>query len=154
MGIQIGVIGAGSCSNYIEHIAKKVGREIANNGAILICGGLGGVMEAASMGAKNAGGTTIGILPGSQRNESNSYIDIEILSNMGHARNTIIAQSCDALIAIDGEYGTLSEIALSLKMGKKVICLESKWNVEGTIKANGPEEAVKLAIKNIENEEN
>jgi uncharacterized protein (TIGR00725 family) len=150
MSIQIGVIGAGSCNRTVADIAEKVGQEIAKHNALLICGGLGGVMEAAARGAKNAGGCTIGILPGNIRNNSNPYIDIEILSNMGHARNAIIAESCDALIAINGEYGTLSEIALSLKMGKTVICLDSKWDIEGTIVAKDAEDAVKIAIKSLD----
>lgn len=143
---QIGVIGAGNCDESIAMIAEEVGQEIAKRGAVLICGGLGGVMQAAACGAKQEGGTTIGILPGSRREDANPYIDIVILSAMGHARNAIIAQSCDALIAIDGEYGTLSEIALSLKMGKKVVVLESEWEIEGTRVAKDAQEAVNMAF--------
>ena len=143
---QIGVIGAGKCDQSIAMIAEEVGREIAKCGAVLICGGLGGVMQAASCGAKQEGGTTIGILPGNSREDANPYIDIVILSAMGHARNAIIAQSCDALIAIDGEYGTLSEIALSLKMGKTVVVLESKWEIDGTMVAKNAQEAVEMAL--------
>lgn len=143
---QIGVIGAGNCDESIAMIAEEVGREIAKCGAVLICGGLGGVMQAAARGAKQEGGTTIGILPGNRREDANPYIDIVILSAMGHARNAIIAQSCDALIAIDGEYGTLSEIALSLKMGKKVVVLESEWEIEGTRVAKDAQEAVNMAF--------
>ncbi len=143
---QIGVIGAGNCDESIAMIAEEVGQEIAKRGAVLICGGLGGVMQAAACGAKQEGGTTIGILPGSRREDANPYIDIVILSAMGHARNAIIAQSCDALIAIDGEYGTLSEIALSLKMGKKVVVLESEWKIEGTRVAKDAQEAVNMAF--------
>jgi len=143
---QIGVIGAGNCDESIAMIAEEVGREIAKRGAVLICGGLGGVMQAAACGAKQEGGTTIGILPGSRREDANPYIDIVILSAMGHARNAIIAQSCDALIAIDGKYGTLSEIALSLKMGKKVVVLESEWEIEGTRVAKDAQEAVNMAF--------
>lgn len=143
---QIGVIGAGKCDKDVALIAEEVGREIAKHGAVLICGGLGGVMQAAARGAKQEDGTTIGILPGNNREDANPYIDIVILSAMGHARNAIIAQSCDALIAIDGEYGTLSEIALSLKMGKTVVVLESKWAIEGTIVAKNAKEAVEMAF--------
>ena len=145
---QIGVIGAGNCNKNVAMLAQKVGQEIAKRGAVLICGGLGGVMQAAACGAKQEGGTTIGILPGSSREDANSCIDIAILSAMGHARNAIIAQSCDALIAIDGEYGTLSEIALSLKMGKTVVLLGSKWEIEGTIVAKDAQEAVDIAFGN------
>ncbi|TGC11479.1 TIGR00725 family protein [Methanolobus halotolerans] len=146
MKMQIGVIGACICDADLYLMAEEVGYEIARNGAFIICGGLGGVMEAAPRGAKKVGGTTIGILPGDNRLSPNHYIDIAILSNMGHARNAIIAQSCDALIAVGGEYGTLSEIALALKMGKTVVTLESRWEIEGTIKADSPREAVELAL--------
>lgn len=147
MKLQIGVIGAGTCDAQLQEKAKQVGQKIAKNDAFLLCGGLGGVMEAASKGAREAGGTTVGIVPGNDRDSPNPYIDIAILTNMGHARNAIIAQSCDALIAVGGEYGTLSEIALSLKMGKSVITLESKWDIEGTTRADSPQEAAELAIE-------
>ena len=144
---QIGVIGAGNCGERASAIAEEVGRRIAESDAILVCGGLGGVMESASRGAKMAGGTTLGILPGNRREDANPYIDIAVVSAMGHARNALIAQSCDALIAVDGEYGTLSEIALSLTMGKTVVILESKWDIEGVHRATNPEEAVDMAIR-------
>ncbi|HII01645.1 TPA: TIGR00725 family protein [Methanosarcinaceae archaeon] len=147
---QIGVIGAGACSEEVEAFAEAVGREIARKGAVLLCGGLGGVMEAASRGAKKEGGTTLGVLPGIRREDANHWIDIAILSGMGHARNALIAQSSDALIAVGGEYGTLSEIALGLKMGKPVVVLESKWKVEGTRQAKNPKEAVETALRLIE----
>lgn len=147
---QIAVIGAGSCDNNIRALAEQVGREIAKKGAFLLCGGLGGVMEAAACGAKGEGGLTLGILPGTIREEANPWIDIAVLSGMGHVRNALIAQSSDALIAVDGEYGTLSEIAFGLKMGKPVILLESKWEIKGTYKVKNPEEAVELAFKLIE----
>jgi uncharacterized protein (TIGR00725 family) len=147
---QIGVIGAGTCTDNIKCLAETVGKEIAKRGAVLLCGGLGGVMEAAAYGAKQEGGITLGILPGTLRTEANPWIDITVLSGMGQARNVLIAQSSDALIAVNGEYGTLSEIALGLKIGKPVIVLESKWEIEGTHKAKSPEEAVELAFALIE----
>ncbi|MBN2110752.1 MAG: TIGR00725 family protein [Methanosarcinaceae archaeon] len=146
MKLQIGIIGAGTCNEDLKQKAEEVGYEIAKNGAFLICGGLGGVMEASARGAKKAGGITVGIVPGDSRQSPNPYIDIAILSNMGHARNAIIAQSCDALVAVGGGYGTLSEIAHSLKMGKTVVILDSKWDIEGTVKACSPEEAAELAL--------
>ncbi len=103
-------------------------------------------MEAAAYGAKQEGGITLGILPGTSRADANPWIDITVLSGMGQARNVLIAQSADTLIAVNGEYGTLSEIALGLKIGKPVIVLESKWEIEGTHKAKSPEEAVELAF--------
>ncbi|MBN1134572.1 MAG: TIGR00725 family protein [Methanosarcinaceae archaeon] len=143
---QIGVIGAGACDEGLSRIAESVGKEIAKRGALLVCGGLGGVMEAAAHGAKEEGGTTLGILPGSNRNDANMYVDIAVLSAMGHARNVLIVQSCDALIAIDGEYGTLSEIAHALKMGKPVVLLESQWEIKGTHVAHDPAEAVEMVF--------
>jgi len=147
--IQIGVIGAGSCDEKVSKMAEAVGTRIAKKNATLICGGLGGVMEAASKGCKAAGGQTIGILPRKQKEDANQYIDYIVVTAMGHARNAIIAQSSDALIAVDGEYGTLSEIALSLKMGKPVVTLGSKWDLEGTWVAASPEDAVEIAMRLI-----
>ncbi len=147
--IQIGVIGGGVYDNKTEMIAEEIGRELALRGVILICGGLGGVMEACARGAKRQGGTTIGILPGNSREDANRYIDHQIATNMGHARNAIIAASSDALIAVGGEYGTLSEIAIALKMRKRVVVIESKWGIEGTLKATDPQEAVDLALNAI-----
>lgn len=147
--MQVGVIGGGVCDNKTEMIAEEIGRELALRGVTLICGGLGGVMEASARGAKRQGGTTIGILPGNSREDANRYIDFQIVTNMGHARNAIIAASSDALIAVGGEYGTLSEIAIALKMGKRVVVIESKWGIEGTIKATDPQEAVDFALNAI-----
>ncbi len=95
------------------------------------------------------GGSTIGILPGNSREDANRYIDLQIVTNMGHARNAIVAASSDALIAVGGEYGTLSEIALALKMGKPVVIIESRWIVDGTMKTNDPVEAVDMALNAI-----
>lgn len=144
---QIGVIGAGACGSDVRALAEIVGREVAKRGAVLLCGGLGGVMEAAAYGAKQEGGITLGILPGALREEANIWIDIAVVSGMGHARNALIAQSSDVLIAVNGEYGTLSEIALGLKMGKPVVVLEPGWKVEGVHRAKSPEEAVELAFR-------
>ncbi|HEY3362058.1 MAG TPA: TIGR00725 family protein [Methanosarcina sp.] len=151
---QIGVIGAGACSSEVRYLAELVGREVAKRGAVLLCGGLGGVMEAAAYGAKQEGGTTLGILPGVLKEEANVWIDIAVVSGMGHARNALIAQSSDALIAVNGEYGTLSEIALGLKMGKPVIVLEPGWKIEGVYRVKSPKEAVKLAFKLTEGDGN
>jgi uncharacterized protein (TIGR00725 family) len=147
--MQVGVIGGVVCDNKTEMIAEEIGRELALRGVTLICGGLGGVMEASARGAKRQGGTTIGILPGNSREDANRYIDFQIVTNMGHARNAIIAASSDVLIAVGGEYGTLSEIAIALKMGKRVVVIESKWGIEGTIKATDPQEAVDFALNAI-----
>jgi uncharacterized protein (TIGR00725 family) len=142
--LQIGIIGSRSCSNEIASIAERTGSLIASHEAILICGGRGGVMEAAARGAQAAGGLTVGILPGPSKTEANPFVDIKIPTDMGHARNAIIARAADCLIAIAGEYGTLSEIALALQMAKPVVTLASKWKIEGTILANS---AVETALR-------
>lgn len=140
----IGVIGPGSPSRH-DKVAEEVGALIARRGAILVCGGLGGVMTSAARGAKNEGGITVGILPGESPSDANPFIDVPIATDLGHARNAIIARTCHVLIAIGGEYGTLSEIALSLKMGKTVIGIDT-WDVPGVVRADGPEDAVEKAL--------
>jgi hypothetical protein len=129
MPVIIGVIGGGTCTDTIYKLAEEVGRLIAERGAILICGGLAGVMEAACKGAKRAGGTTIGVLPGTDKRDANPYVDIPIVTAMSIARNNIIVRTADGLIAIDGEYGTLSEIAIALNLHKPVIALKS-WSLQ------------------------
>src|SRR3990172_5795987 len=119
--IVIGVIGAGEADDKQRGLAREVGEEIGRRGAILISGGLGGVMEAACQGAKSAGGTTLGILPGFDRTEANPYVDVAVATGMSHARNLILVRSCDALVAIGGGFGTLSEIAFALKLEKPVV---------------------------------
>jgi len=148
----IAVIGASRCSKKIAQIAEDVGRELARRGVTLVCGGLGGVMEAACRGAKMEGGTTIGILPGTSRHEANPYVDIPIVTGMGEARNIIVVRSAQAAIAVSGEYGTLSEIAYALKLGIPVIGLGT-WQlakegreVRDIVVAETPKEAVEKAI--------
>ncbi|MFV2082217.1 MAG: TIGR00725 family protein [bacterium] len=145
---MIGVIGSGDPSMSNHSDAYDVGRMIAEGGAVLVCGGLSGVMEAASRGAYEIGGTTIGILPGDDRHQANPYISIPIPSGMGVGRNVLIVRSSDTLIALPGGSGTLSEIAISLNIGKPVIDL-GRWGIEGTISASDPEGAVKLALSGI-----
>jgi uncharacterized protein (TIGR00725 family) len=142
----IGVIGAGTAGDDILQMAEETGRLIAEEGCLLICGGMGGVMEAAARGAKGAGGTTIGILPQPDRHTANPYIDIPIATSFGEARNLIIVRTADLLIAVGGEYGTLSEIAFALKAEKPVIGLHS-WEIKGVIKAESPAGAVEIAMK-------
>ncbi|OEU55981.1 MAG: TIGR00725 family protein, partial [Desulfuromonadales bacterium C00003096] len=113
---MIGVIGAGQCKGEIYELAKKVGAGIAKAGAILVCGGLGGVMEGACRGAYEAGGQTVGILPGTDKAQANPYVTIPIVTDLGHARNILVVQSSDILFAISGGYGTLSEISIALKL--------------------------------------
>ncbi len=144
--LQIGVIGSSSCEGDITRVAEHVGALIAATGATTITGGRTGVMEAASRGAKKAGGLVIGILPGASKAEANPYVDVVITTEMGHARNAIIARSSDCLIAIAGGFGTLSEVALALKIRRPVITLASPWSITGTIEASSAEEAVKTAL--------
>jgi uncharacterized protein (TIGR00725 family) len=140
--MQIAVVGGGVCSPDVREKAERLGRLLAEEGHILICGGLGGVMEAVCRGAREAGGVTLGILPGGKI-DANKYVSIAVATGMGHARNVIIIESCDAVIALPGEHGTLSEIALALKMNRPVVSLGS-WDIAGTLRANDPEEALEL----------
>ncbi|PLX86647.1 MAG: TIGR00725 family protein [Desulfuromonas sp.] len=147
---KIGVIGSSRPSDHGLELAEQVGRLIACNGALLICGGLGGVMEAASKGCAEAGGEVIGIVPGADCSDVNPYVTICLPTNMGHARNVIIAHAADALVAIEGEYGTLSEIAISLKLGKKVVVLPGGQSVDGVLLAANPQLAVAMAMEQVE----
>ena len=125
---------------------------LAEKGMSVICGGLSGIMEAACKGAVEAGGVAIGILPGNDPNEANRFVTIPIATGMGIGRNIIIIRSAEACIAIDGHYGTLSEIAYALQLQKSVITLNA-WNqIPGTIQASTAKEAVQLALKQIQNE--
>jgi len=148
--IYLAVIGAGNAQPEIYQLGIAVGREAALRGWVVVTGGLGGVMEAAAKGAREAGGLSLGILPGGDRREANPYIDIAIATHTHHARNAIIAQTADALIAIDGEYGTLSEVALGLKLGKPVIGLKTTWMIPGLIPAADPKDAVEKAAALLE----
>ncbi len=121
--LYVSVIGGSSCSPAEYEQAREVGRLIAKEGAVLVCGGLGGVMEAAARGAKEAGGTTLGILPGHDRAAANPYLDYVVTTGLGHARNLAVVSTGDAVIAVSGAYGTLSEIGLAGVLGKPVIIL-------------------------------
>ncbi len=151
---RIGVMGPGTCSPRVWQLAREVGFHIGREGAILICGGLGGVMEAAAAGAREAGGLTVGILPRASAADANPYIDIPIVTDMGHARNVINILTSQAIIAVHGLSGTLSEIALALKCGTPVVGLET-WILappEGCpapeiLIAATPREAVTLALE-------
>lgn len=147
MQTVIGVIGVAEASDEEYNTAEQVGREIALRDAMLVCGGLGGVMEAACRGAKSEGGLTIGIIPGFSKSDANPYVDIPIITGMSHARNIIVVSSSDAIIAIGGSYGTLSEIAFALKLKIPLIGINT-WEVSPDIKkAATPKEAVDLALR-------
>lgn len=148
----IAVIGGGECTQEEAKLAEEVGRELARRGAILVCGGLGGVMEAACRGANSEGGMTIGILPGESRQAANPYVQISIVTGMGYARNVVVVKSAQAVIAIDGSYGTLSEIGHALQSGIPVIGLNT-WSLSqngqqdsSIIPARNPAEAVDKAL--------
>ena len=146
----ISVIGGGQCGAAEYASAMEVGRLVAEAGATLVCGGLSGVMEAAARGAKEAGGRTVGILPGHDRSLANPYLDFVLTTGIGHARNLAVVSSGDAVIAIGGSYGTLSEIGLAGRVGRPVVIL-SGWrlqNEQGTKDiwyASSPREAMALA---------
>jgi uncharacterized protein (TIGR00725 family) len=152
MGPIIGVIGGSAPTVEETSLAEAVGRRLAERGAVLICGGRGGVMEAACRGAKQAGGVTVGILPGTSRHQANPYVDVPIVTGIGEARNAIITRTGEAVIAVGGSFGTLSEIALALRFGKPVIGLET-WVMtrEGhpevpVVYVETPEQAVEQAL--------
>jgi hypothetical protein len=152
--VFLAVVGSANCDDRIAALAEEVGCEVARRGAVLICGGRGGVMEAACRGARSAGGTTVGILPGTDRSQANPYVDVPIVTGLGEARNALVVRSVDAVIAVSGGYGTLSEIALALKMGRPVVGLET-WDLYSpgpagrgldVVRASSPAEAVEIAI--------
>ena len=140
--VTISVIGGHEISQEVESLAHEIGRFIAEVGAILVCGGLGGVMEAVSKGAKEAGGTTIGILPGKDKEDANPYIDIALPSSIGYARNAIVACSADIIIALPGSHGTSSEISYGFVYKRPIIDLGG-WNIEGMIRVKDLEGAKK-----------
>jgi uncharacterized protein (TIGR00725 family) len=141
----IAVVGPGDATAADLTAAAAAGGELARAGAVLVCGGLGGVMEAACRGAREAGGTTIGILPGAERAAANRFVDVAIATGLGEARNALVVRSADALVAVGRGYGTLSEIALALKAGKRVVGIGS-WDIEGVESAATPEQAVAAAL--------
>ena len=145
----IGVIGASQPSFEGLRMAEVVGREIALRGAILVCGGLGGVMEAAAKGAVEAGGEVVGLLPGPDNLSANPYVTIAVPTNMGHARNVIIAHTAEALIAVEGEHGTLSEAAIACKLGKPVFVLPGGPEISGTVSVLSAESAVASAFESL-----
>jgi uncharacterized protein (TIGR00725 family) len=148
----IAVIGGGQCTKKEAGLAEEVGHELAKRGAVLVCGGLGGVMEAACRGASAEGGTTIGILPGEDSQSANPHVQIAIATGMGYARNIVVAKSAQAVIAVGGSYGTLSEIGYALQGGIPVIGLGT-WSLsrngredKSIITAQSPAEAVEKAL--------
>jgi uncharacterized protein (TIGR00725 family) len=145
--VQVSVIGSGA-----EHEARaeEVGRLLAERGCEVVTGGLGEVMAAAMRGAKAAGGTTIGILPGTSRFDANEWADHAVATGLGHMRNFAVAASGDAVIAVGGSWGTLTEIAFAKRLGRPVVILEPGWELEGVERAATPEEAVDFVLARVE----
>ena len=150
--LHVAVVGSGSAERDQLVLAEEVGRLLATRGARVVCGGLGGVMEAACRGAKSSGGTTIGLLPGLDRHEANAWVDVAIPTGLGEARNALVVRAADVVIAIGGEFGTLSEIALALKTGTPVVGIDT-WELSRhgrssteIVRAVTPAEAVDHAL--------
>jgi len=141
--VQVSVIGSGAAH---EANAEEVGRLLAERATTVVTGGLGEVMAAAARGAKGAGGTTIGILPGETRADANPWLDHVVVTGIGHGRNLAVVASGDAVIAVGGRYGTLAEIGFALTLGRPIVVLEPGWQVDGTQRARTPVEAVESAL--------
>ena len=143
---RVAVIGGSRPGRKALEEAREVGRLIARAGAVLVCGGLGGVMEAAALGVREEGGLTVGILPGGNASDANPAVDVPIATGLGYTRNSLVVMNADAVVAVDGEYGTLSEIAYALIYGKRVVGLGT-WEIRGVMAAESPDEAVRLALE-------
>ena len=146
MPLQVSVIGSG-----VEHQARaeEVGRLLAERGCTVVTGGRGEVMAAAARGAKAAGGTTIGVLPGETRADANEWIDHAVVTGIGHGRNLAVVASGDAVIAVGGQWGTLAEIGFARLLGRPVVIVEPGWEIEGLPRAATPSEAVELALASV-----
>ena len=149
----VAVIGSSEAHAELAAAAEAVGLRLAEQGAVLVCGGLGGVMEAACRGALSAGGMTVGVLGDADRRRANPFVEVALATGIGEARNAIVAGAADAVIAVGGEYGTLSEIALAMRAGKPVIGLDT-WELaragrpdERIVRAASPEQAVEMALR-------
>jgi len=147
MSVQVAVVGSGA---QWESIAEEIGRLLADRGCTVVTGGLGEVMAAAQRGAKAAGGTTLAILPGEHRSAANPWADHVVVTGIGHARNLAVAASGDAVIAVGGSYGTLAEMALALRLGRRVVALEGAPQIDGAARVSTPTEAVELALRDLD----
>ncbi|MBU1003098.1 MAG: TIGR00725 family protein [Proteobacteria bacterium] len=146
---RISVIGAGECDDAVRASAHRLGELNAARGWKLVCGGRGGVMQAVCQGARDAGGQTIGILPGLDQGDANPYIETAVVTGLGQMRNLLVVMNGDLVIALEGGYGTLSEVALALKAERTVIAMGTWKVIPGVIPASGPEEAVQLATRDL-----
>ena len=145
-GRYVAVIGPSEASDDEMVRAETVGRLLAESGVVVVCGGLGGVMEAAARGASSAGGTVVGVLPGADRSKANQHVTVAIATGMGEMRNALIVRAADVVVAVGGAYGTLSEIAFALRTGVPVVGIGS-WAFDDVIDAPDPEAAVALALE-------
>ena len=144
--LYVAVVGSGTATGELYERAREVGRLVAERGAVVVCGGLSGVMEATARGATETGGTALGILPDEDRGRANAYLSYSVATGAGHARNLAVVCSGDVVIAVGGEYGTLSEIGLALKIGRPIVALGS-WDLDGhVVVAASAEEAVAAAF--------
>jgi uncharacterized protein (TIGR00725 family) len=144
---MIAVVGAGKCSKKLRDMASQVGKYVAEHGGVIVCGGLGGIMEGAARGAKEAGGVTIGILPTDNKDDANEFIDYVIPTGFGEARNIMVIRAADAVVAFPGKYGTLSEMAFALNADKPVVSVNA-WRLSDEIEqVEDPVEAAKLAME-------
>jgi uncharacterized protein (TIGR00725 family) len=145
-GVYVAVVGSGTAQGELYEKAHEIGKLVAEGGATVVCGGLSGVMEAAARGATEAGGTAIGILPDEDRQRQSEYLTYSVATGAGQARNLAVVCSGDVVIAVGGEYGTLSEIGLALKVGRPVVALHSWALGEHVAVVGSPEEAVTAAF--------
>ena len=145
MAVYVAVVGPGEADAGVMGVAEQVGRELADRGAVVVTGGRGGAMEAACRGASQAGGLTVGILPGVDRSEANDWLTVSLPTGMGELRNGLVARAGDAVIALGRGYGTLSEIGFALKLGRPVVGLGT-WEIEGVVAAEDPVDAVERAL--------
>jgi uncharacterized protein (TIGR00725 family) len=146
----VAVVGSGTCSSEEDLAAEQIGSLLARANAVVVCGGLSGVMEAACRGARREGGLTVGILPGSDRGAANPHVAVAIATGLGELRNGLVVRAADAVVAVGGEFGTLSEIGFALKLGKRVIGLGT-WELsrkpDSILRASSAEDAVRLALE-------
>jgi uncharacterized protein (TIGR00725 family) len=152
---HVAVVGAGDAGEVDLAVAEDLGRELATRGAVVVCGGLGGVMEAVCRGARAAGGRTVGILPGDDRFDANPHVELAVATGLGEARNLLVVRTADAVVAVGGEFGTLSEIALALRLGTPVIGIAT-WElskagrpVDAVVRVAGAAEAAEAALHAI-----
>lgn len=149
----IAVVGAGKCSKKLRDMAYQVGKYVAEHGGVVVCGGLGGIMEGVAKGVREAGGVTIGILPSENKEDANEYIDYVIPTGFGEARNIMVVRTADAVVAFPGKYGTLSEMAFALNARKPLIAINA-WKLGNEIEQiDDPIEAARRAMELAENKE-